>query len=31
LLAMATAARMLARVDAAERVADACVALGARP
>jgi UDP-N-acetylglucosamine--N-acetylmuramyl-(pentapeptide) pyrophosphoryl-undecaprenol N-acetylglucosamine transferase len=31
LLAMATAARTLARVDAAERVADACVALGARP
>jgi UDP-N-acetylglucosamine--N-acetylmuramyl-(pentapeptide) pyrophosphoryl-undecaprenol N-acetylglucosamine transferase len=31
LLAMAAAARSLARVDAAERVADACVALGARP
>jgi len=31
LLAMATAARALARVDAADRVADACVALGARP
>ena len=31
LLAMATAARTLARVDAADRVADACVALGARP
>ena len=30
LLAMATAARTLARVDAADRVADACVALGAR-
>ena len=30
LLAMATAARTLARVDAADRVADACVALGPR-
>jgi UDP-N-acetylglucosamine--N-acetylmuramyl-(pentapeptide) pyrophosphoryl-undecaprenol N-acetylglucosamine transferase len=31
LLAMAVAARRLARTDAADRVADACVALGARP
>jgi UDP-N-acetylglucosamine--N-acetylmuramyl-(pentapeptide) pyrophosphoryl-undecaprenol N-acetylglucosamine transferase len=31
LLAMAIAARKLARPDAADRVADACVALGARP
>jgi UDP-N-acetylglucosamine--N-acetylmuramyl-(pentapeptide) pyrophosphoryl-undecaprenol N-acetylglucosamine transferase len=31
LLAMAIAARSLARLDAADRVADACVALGARP
>ena len=31
LLAMATAARSLARPDAADRVADACVALGPKP
>jgi UDP-N-acetylglucosamine--N-acetylmuramyl-(pentapeptide) pyrophosphoryl-undecaprenol N-acetylglucosamine transferase len=31
LLAMAIAARKLARVDAADRVADACIALGSRP
>jgi UDP-N-acetylglucosamine--N-acetylmuramyl-(pentapeptide) pyrophosphoryl-undecaprenol N-acetylglucosamine transferase len=31
LLAMAVAARKLARPDAADRVADACVALGSRP
>ena len=31
LLAMALAARKLARVDAADRVADACVAFGSRP
>ncbi len=31
LLAMAVAARRLARVDAADRVADACVAVGPRP